>query len=86
MSGYSFKCDHIFYVFFRKHYCPKCLGKLSRKTVSHAVNSASPLAKKYDFNVADISVKGDILFSHIEFYCNECNRYYTVKEAKNNKF
>ena len=85
MSGYSFKCEHIFYVFFKKHHCPKCGHKLFRKTVAKTVSSDSPEAEKYDFDVADISVK-EMVFSHIELYCKDCNRYYTVSEAKNNRF
>ena len=57
-----------------------------RKTVSKVVSSKSHEAKYYDFDVADITVKGDMTFSHIELYCSQCNKYYTVKEARNNKF
>ena len=45
-----------------------------------------PEAKDYDFEVADITVKGDMKFTHIELYCNQCNKYYTIKEVKKNKF
>ena len=31
-------------------------------------------------------VKGDMKFTHIELYCNQCNKYYTIKESKKNKF
>ncbi len=86
MNGYSFKCEHLFYLLFKKHYCPKCGNKLLRKAISESVNSESPLAKYYDFDVADITVKGDMIFVHIELYCSKCKKYYTVKEAKNNKF
>ena len=86
MSGYSFNCQHLFYTFFKKHSCPNCGNKLSKKTVSQILNSKSSLAKKCDFEVADITVKGDMVFTHIEFYCSQCNKYYTVKEAKENKF
>lgn len=86
MNGYSFKCDNPFYVFFKKHYCPECGNKLFRKKVSKIINSQSPSAKRYDFEVADMSIKGDMNFVHIEFYCSQCKKYYTVKEAKNKKF
>jgi hypothetical protein len=59
---------------------------LLRKNVAEIVNSESLEAKNYDFEVADITVKGDMKFTHIEFYCNQCDKYYTVKEAKKNKF
>ena len=86
MRGYSFQCEHIFYMLFKKYYCPACGNKLTKKTVSQVINSESPLAKRYDFEVADITVKGDMNFVHIELYCSHCNKYYTAKEAKNNKF
>ena len=35
---------------------------------------------------AKVFVKGDMKFTHIELYCNQCNKYYTIKEAKKNKF
>ncbi len=86
MNGYGIKCEHLFYTFLKKHYCPNCGNKLLRKKISAVINSESPEAKDYDFEVADITVKGDMKFTHIEFYCNQCNKYYTVKEAKNNNF
>lgn len=86
MNAYSFKCEHLFYLLFKKHYCPICSKKLSKQKVSQIVNSESPKAENYDFEVADITVKGDMKLTHIELYCNECNKYYTVKEAKENNF
>ncbi len=86
MNGYSFNCGHLFYVYFKKHHCPNCGNKLLRKKVSKIVHSKSSEAKKYDFEVADIAVKGDMKFTHIEFYCSQCNKYYTVNEAKENIF
>ncbi len=52
MNGYSFKCEHFFYTFLKKHYCPNCGNKLLRKKVSVVINSESPEAKNYDFNSA----------------------------------
>ena len=86
MNGYGFKCEHLFYIFLKKHYCPNCGNKLLRKKVSAVINSESPEAKYYDFEVADMLVKGDMKFTHIELYCNQCNKYYTIKEVKKNKF
>ena len=61
------------------------LHYLQRK-VSEIVNSESQKSKNYDFEVTDITVKGNMKFTHIELYCNQCNKYYTIKEAKKNKF
>ena len=86
MNGHSFKCEKPFYVFFKKHYCPHCKNKLTRKTVSEIINSETADKTKYDFDVAEITVKGNMKFTHIEFYCNQCDKYYTIKEAKENNF
>ena len=61
------------------------LHYLQRK-VSEIVNSESQKSKNYDFEVTDITVKGNMKFTHIELYCNQCNKYYTIKESKKNKF
>ena len=85
--GYKFKCEHLFYVWLKKHYCPKCGGNLSRVKVTEIINSESPEASKNDFTDVDgYSLKGNMKFTHIEFYCSQCNTYYTVKEAKENKY
>lgn len=86
MNGYNFKCEHLFYTFLKKHNCPNCGNKLLRKKGAAVINSESPEAKDYDYEVADITVKGDMKFTHIEFYCNQCHKYYTVKQAKDNNF
>ena len=85
IKGYSFKIENIFHMF-KKHYCPVCGTGLSIRKVSEIVNSESSEAKNYDFEVADTFVKGDMKFTHIELYCNQCNKYFTIKEAKKNKF
>ena len=70
----------------QKALLPNCGNKLLRKKVSEVINSESPEAKKYDFEVADVTVKGDMKFIHVELYCNQCNKYYTIKKARKNKF
>ena len=85
IKGYSFRIENIFQMF-KKHYCPVCSDELSKRKVSEIVNSESLEAKNYDFDVADTFIKGNMKFTHIELYCNQCNKYYTIKEAKKNKF
>ena len=85
INGYSLTIENIFQLL-KKHYCPVCNTELSKRKVSEIVNSESPEAKNYDFDVADTFIKGDMKFTHIELYCNQCNKYYTIKEAKKNKF
>lgn len=85
-KGYSFKCDNIFFVYFKKHNCPHCGQRLLRKKVSKIVNSESEEAKNYDFEVADLTVKGNMKFTHVEFFCSACQKQYTVKEIKNKSY
>ena len=86
IMGYSFKCENVFYVYFKKHYCPYCGQKMIRKRVSQIIHSDSEEAKNYDFEVAGITVKGNMKFTHIEFYCYACKKQYTVRETKENDF
>lgn len=82
IKGYSIECQNPFFVYFRKHHCPHCSNKLVRQKVSKIIHSDSEEAKNYDFEVADIIVKGNMKFTHIEFFCPACQRNYTVKEMK----
>ena len=85
IKGYSFRIENIFQMF-KKHYCPVCSTGLQKRKVSEIVNPESPEAKNYDFEVADMFIKKDMKFTHIELYCNQCNKHYTIREAKKNKF
>lgn len=86
IKAFSFKCENPFFVYFKKHYCPQCNSKLLRRKVSKIINSDSKEAKNYDFEVADITVKGNMKFTHIEFFCPVCKKYYTVKRNKGKWF
>ena len=86
IKGYHFKCESPFFIYFKKHYCPCCGNKLARKKVSEVIHSDSDEAKNYDFEVADITVKGNMNFTHIEFFCPVCQRNYTVKEIKGGRY
>lgn len=85
ISGYSFKCAHPFFVYFRKHFCPRCGERLQRKKVSEVIHSDSAEAKNCDFQVADSTVKGYMKFTHVEFYCPSCAAQYTVQELWANR-
>lgn len=85
-KGYSFKCENPFFIYFKKHYCPCCGKKLVRQKVSEVINSDSEEAKNYDFEVADITVKGNMKFTHIAFHCTSCQMDYSIKETKENDF
>ena len=82
IKGYSFKCENPFFVYFKKHYCPCCGNRLVRKKVSEVIHSDSKEAKNYDFEVADITVKGNMKFTHIVLSCDTCKKTFTVKELK----
>ena len=72
IKGYSFKCETPFFVYFKKHFCPCCGNRLIRQKVSEIVHSDSEEAKNHDFEVADSTVKGNMKFTHIEFFCPVC--------------
>jgi rRNA maturation endonuclease Nob1 len=82
IKGYSFKCESPFFVYFKKHYCPYCGNKLARKKASEIIHSNSDAAKNYDFEVADITVQGNMKFTHIVFSCDACQKIFTVKELE----
>ena len=84
IKGYSFTCESPFFVYLRKHYCPFCKQPLVPKKESEIVHSDSEEAQNYDFDIADIAVKGNVKFGHIEMRCTVCQRQYTVKETKEN--
>lgn len=71
-----------FYVYFKKHYCPKCSTVLKTTTESKIVNSESPEAKDYDFHNVDNYMIGDVKFIYDVFLCSNCGRVYTVEEMK----
>ena len=84
IRGYRFTCEKPFFVYFKKHSCPRCGRKLLREKVSQIVHSDSKEAEKFDFEICDTMVKGNVKFTHIEFYCSACQKRYTVKEIKEN--
>jgi hypothetical protein len=59
---------------------------LIRKKVAKIIHLNSEEAKNYDFEAADITIKGYMKFTHIEFYCSACQKQYTIKETKENDF
>ena len=85
IKGYSYKCENLFFVYLKKHHCPYCGRLLIRKKISKIVHSDSDEAKNYDFDIADNIVKGNVKFTHIEFFCSACKKQYSVKEIKGNE-
>ena len=83
--GLSFRCEDPFFVYCKRHFCPGCGQRLTRRTVSETVQSDSPAARNYDFELADTTVRGEVKFMHVEFFCSACQRQYTVRELKAKK-
>lgn len=82
MTGKKYIESNVFYTVFKKHYCPMCGTKLTRKKTSKVVNSKSPEAKNYDFSLGDTFLNSDIEFIWKEFYCPICKRTISIDEMK----
>lgn len=72
----------LFYVRFKKHFCPKCGNKLTVGYISEIVNSKSPEAKNYDFSNVDTYFVGDVEFRTQCFRCDNCKVHYSFKEMR----
>lgn len=71
-----------FYLYLKKHFCPKCGNKLELRDVSKIVNSKSPEAKDYDFSNGDTFFTGDVGFITKCFHCLNCKVDISVKDMK----
>ena len=77
IKGYKRIKNHILY--FRKdHFCPDCKAKLEKVAVSKVVNSRSPEAKDFDFDMFGSYAVGDVKFTWDEFECPNCKKHLTV--------
>lgn len=74
--------NDIFYTMFKKHYCPQCGKLLKPVKVSKIVNSESPEAKNFDFNLGDSFMVGDVEFIWKEFRCPDCKRIISIDEMR----
>ena len=71
-----------FHVHFRKHFCPKCGGKLELRYTGKIVNSKSPEANNYDFSSGDTFFAGDVEFRTQYFFCNDCQFSISIQNMK----
>lgn len=79
--GIKWQFESPLFVYFKKHYCPKCSTLLKVEKESVVVNSKSPEAKNYDFsNFGDGFMFGDVKFVNDIFRCPNCGNKITVKE------
>ncbi len=81
--GVSREFGDFFFIYFKKHSCPKCGNELKPVKVSEIVDSKSEKAKDFDFSSEDVYLKGKIKFIWAEFKCADCGKQYTVNYIKN---
>lgn len=76
--------DFPFYVYWKKHFCPKCSEKLVVSYDSVIINSDSPEAEEYEFwiNLGDTKLTGDIEFRTCFFLCPKCEFTISFDEMK----
>jgi len=74
-----------FWVRFKKHYCPSCMGLLTSTKASKIINSNSEEAKDYDFSSGDTYLIGNIKFIWTEFLCAACDKTYSLQEIRENE-
>ena len=74
-----------FYIYLKKHYCPRCGKRLETSSISKIVNSKSNEAQNYDFSNGDTFYFGNVEFRTICFFCKSCNRFIQIQEMKINE-
>ena len=80
--GTKYINNAIFYTLLKKHYCPNCKNRLRLVKKSKIVNSNSPEAKNYDFNLGDGFMYGNVKFVWKEFRCPTCQKEFTIEDVK----
>lgn len=81
-AGKKYVNRAVFIQYLKKHYCPVCGTKLSRKKVSKIVNSNSPEAKNYDFTLGNSFMTGDVEFIWKVLYCPSCGKEISASEMR----
>ena len=77
-----------FYIYCKKHFCPKCGKRTGLHYITTVVNSNSGEAKDYDFSICDQYYKGNVKFKKLVFYCEDCNLdipFHEMKEYEKEK-
>ena len=78
---YSYNAS-LFYVYCKKHFCPKCGSKVMLGYERKIVNSNSPEAINYDFSCVDTNRVGDVKFITRCFFCPNCQVNILFEEMK----
>lgn len=73
--------ENIFWVFFRKHYCPRCGERLKRDYIYEIWPAKSEVAKKYRFS-GTIPNSEELDLRTGCFYCEKCKQKISYKEVK----
>ena len=81
LHGVKYFNNDVFYLM-KKHHCPECGAKLEKVKISRIVNSKSPEAEKFDFQIGDGWASGDVKFTWKELRCPKCDKHYTIDEMK----
>ena len=78
---YIIKCSP-FYLYLKRHSCPKCGHRVIVKYKSKLVDSKSEEAAGYDFSISDTSLVGTVEFRTVMFYCKNCDTFTSVSDMK----
>jgi hypothetical protein len=75
--------DNVFWIYLKKHYCPKCNARLKISYDSRIVNSNSLEGKQYDFSLLDTDMHGDVKFKMMRFHCPKCDSKLSFYDVRN---
>ena len=65
--------ENLFFVFFKKHFCPHCGERLERSYIWEVLPEKSMAAKRYRA-VGDTTYSGDVQLRTGCFYCGKCKK------------
>jgi RNase P subunit RPR2 len=83
MTGFYIKIQNPIFVYFRKHYCPKCSNRLKAFFANKLVDSDSLEAVKYNFvTMPGHELTGIVNFHWVEFKCLSCGFQIKVSDLK----
>ena len=73
--------ENLFFVFFKKHFCPHCGERLERSYIWEVLPEKSMAAKRYRA-VGDTTYSGDVQLRTGCFYCNKCKKKISYQEVR----
>lgn len=78
---YDFE-DSLFFLFIKKHYCPKCSTKLKVKFDVRKITLNNQTSISKEFKVGKYEFIGDKLIKRPYFYCDNCSLIYKTKQIR----